>query len=693
MDEHALPEELRFKLDNLPKAPGVYQFRNRDGNIIYVGKAKNLRSRVRSYFQSKGGYDPKREILVSKISDVELVVTDSEVEALLLENNLIKEHGPRYNIRLKDDKSYPYIVVTNEEFPRIFPTRNIRRDGSRYYGPYTDVKAMHLMLRTLRGMFPIRSCDYQINAESIAKGNIRICLDYHIGKCEGPCEGLVSREHYAEMIRQIEQLLKGKTRGLRQSLEEEMQQCAERLEFEKAADLRNRLRALQAWQDKQKVASSDFKDRDIIALARREGDAVGVVFRVRDGKIVGKQHFPLTGAEIESDALILEHLIHRYYTKTMDVPPEILIAEELESRKALELWLHEKAGMPVSFIIPKIGDKAKLLAMCRANATLILDEIRLQRMKAADVLPKSVDMLRDDLRLPHAPRRIECFDISHFQGAETVASMVCFLDGKPRKREYRKYAIRDVDGVDDFAAMREVIRRRYQRVLDEELPLPDLIVVDGGKGQLSSAVSVLRELGLSKQPVIGLAKRLEEVFVPDESLPLTVPKTSAGLKLLQRIRDEAHRFAVTYHRDRRDKTTLKTELEEIDGVGPKRAKSLLSAFGSVRGVQSAGQEELAAQIGWSAAKNVYSHFHSPVDQSSTALNEKADTPDTNTPDTNTPDTNMTGTNTPDTNMTGTNMTGKDADGGQINNEAGPDVRERDRETASGKHAPSTESDI
>lgn len=610
MDEHVVPEELRFKLDNLPKSPGVYQFKNVDGNIIYVGKAKNLRNRVRSYFQSKKGHDPKRDILVSKITDVELVVTDSEVEALLIENNLIKEHSPRYNIRLKDDKSYPYIVVTNEEYPRIFPTRQIRRDGSRYYGPYTDVKAMHLMLRTLRGIFPIRSCDYHINAESIARGSIRVCLDYHIKKCEGPCEGHVSREHYNRMIQQVEQLLKGKTRVLRQMLEEEMQVCAERLEFEKAADLRNRLQALQAYQDKQKVASSDFKDRDIIALARKEGDAVGVVFRVRDGKIVGKQHFPVTGAEMEGDTHILEHIVHRYYTKTMDIPPEILVPMPLESREALEEWLREKSSIQVAFSTPKIGDKAKLLGMCRANATLILDEIRLQRMKAADTLPKTVEMLGEDLHLPHPPRRIECFDISHFQGAETVASMVSFLDGKPRKREYRKYSIQEVDGVDDFAAMREVIRRRYERVMDEGLALPDLIVVDGGKGQLSSAVAVLRELGLSQQPVIGLAKRLEEVFVPDESLPLTISKTSAGLKLLQRVRDEAHRFAITYHRGRRDKAVLRTELEEIDGVGPKRAQTLLSAFGSVRGVQAAREEELAAHIGWSAAKNVHSHFHS-----------------------------------------------------------------------------------
>ncbi len=610
MTEHAIPDDLRFKLDNLPKSPGVYQFKNADGKIIYVGKAKNLRNRVRSYFQEKGAYDPKREMLVSRIADLELVVTDSEVEALLLENNLIKEHNPRYNIRLKDDKSYPYIVVTNEPYPRIFPTRNIRRDGSRYYGPYTDVKAMHLMLRTIRSIFPIRSCDYQLSAETIARGTIRVCLDYHIQKCEGPCEGLVSQEHYRDMIEQVEQLLKGKTRALRQHLEEEMESHAEQLAFEKAAELRNRLNALKIYQDKQKVASSDFKDRDIIALARKEGDAVGVVFRVRDGKIVGKQHFPFTGAEIEADADIIEHIVHRYYTKTMDIPAEIVTPYELESQAALEEWLREKAQMRVQFTVPKIGDKLKLLNMCRANAVFILDEIVLQKLKAASTLPKSVEMLQADLHLAETPRRIECFDISHFQGAETVASMVSFLDGKPRKSEYRKYGIRTVEGVDDFASMREVVYRRYSRLLEEGQPLPDLIVIDGGKGQLSSAVEMLKELGLESQPVIGLAKRLEEVFVPGESLPMNIAKTSAGLKLLQRIRDEAHRFAITYHRERRSKSTLQTELEAIDGVGPKRAQTLLTEFGSVRAVQEADVETLAAHVGWSAAKNVHQYFHS-----------------------------------------------------------------------------------
>ena len=626
MTEQSPQETLQFKLDNLPRSPGVYQFKNSDGKIIYVGKAKNLRNRVRSYFQEKGAYDPKREILVSKISDVELVVTDSEVEALLLENNLIKEHSPRYNIRLKDDKSYPYIVVTNEPYPRVFSTRRIIRDGSRYYGPYTDVKAMHLMLRTIRSIFPIRSCDYRLDAESVARKKVRLCLDYHIQKCQGPCEGLVSESDYEAMISQVEQLLKGKTRNLQRQLEDDMSRYAENLEFERAADLRNRLQSLQTYQQRQKVASADFKDRDIIALARKESDAVGVVFRVRDGKIVGKQHFPFTGADIEREEDILEHLLHRYYTKTMDIPGEIVIGLELESVEAFELWLSEKAGLKVHCTVPRIGDKFKLLNMCLANANFLLDEILLQKLKAASSLPKAIEALQEALYLPAPPRRIECFDISHFQGSETVASMVSFLDGKPRKSAYRKFSIQTVEGVDDFASMREVVHRRYTRLLDEEEALPDLIVIDGGKGQLSSAVEVLQDLGLHNQPVIGLAKRLEEVFVPGESLPMTIPKTSPALKLLQRVRDEAHRFAITYHREKRQKATLQTALEDIEGVGPKRAAALLTAFGSVRGVAKATVEQLAAEVGWATARSVYAHIreHGSDESAGETILEAAD---------------------------------------------------------------------
>jgi len=606
--DEIIPERIEQALENLPAAPGVYLFRNAAGAVIYVGKARSLRPRVRSYFHDSGPFDPKKQALVSKIDALEIIVTDSEVEALLLENNLIKEHSPRYNIRLKDDKSYPSIVVTNEPFPRIFPTRNIRRDGSRYYGPFADVKAMRMMLRTIRGIFPIRSCDYRLDSETIEKGKVKLCLDYHIRKCEGPCEGLVGIEDYGRMIQQAEQLLKGKTRNLQQNLEEEMLRASKALEFERAAVLRNRLNALQKYQDRQKVASGDFADRDIAAMARSGADAVGLIFRVRDGKITGKQHFTFTGADLQSEADILEKMIYRHYQSTEDIPPEIFVQYELEACDMIAEWLRSRTGFAVALTHPKIGDKAKLMRMCAANARYVLEGILTQRLAAGDMLPKSVQALQRDLRLAGPPRRIECFDISHFQGAQTVGSMVCFLDGKPRKNEYRKYRIESVAGVDDFASLREVVGRRYTRLLDEGAQMPDLIVIDGGKGQLSGAASVLAELGLASQPVIGLAKRLEEVFLPGESYPMSIPKTSAGLKLLQRVRDEAHRFAVAYHRLRMTKATLTTLLEEIEGVGPKRARDLLERLGSVSAVRKADAETLAGVVGWSAARHIRAFF-------------------------------------------------------------------------------------
>jgi excinuclease ABC subunit C len=616
--ESVLSEQLRFKLEQLPKKAGVYQFLNVEGSVIYVGKAKNLRNRVRSYFQERGVHDPKRDVLVAKISDIETVVTDSEVEALLLENNLIKQHAPRYNIRLKDDKSYPYIVITNEPYPRVFPTRTVRRDGSRYFGPYADVRAMHLMIRMLRAIFPIRSCDYHLDDDNVAQRRYKLCLDYHIHKCKGPCEGLISRDEYLATIRQVEALLKGKTRGLQSVIEEEMHALSARLEFEKAADARNRLHALQKYQDRQKIVATDFADRDILAVATAASDAVGVVFRVRDGKIIGKQHLTFTGADVESNADIAEHFVQRYYGTTQDIPPEVLVSDELDNADMVEQWLREMAGCAVTIAVPKIGEKAKLMNMCRANARYVLDEILIQRYKTDDFIPKSVQALQRDLHLSHPPRRIECFDISHHQGSETVASMVAFLDGKARKSEYRKFKIESVQGVDDFASMREVVSRRYSRLLEEQGTMPDLVVVDGGKGQLSSAVEILNNLGLSNQPIIGLAKRLEEVFVPGESLPVNIAKTSPGLRLLQRVRDEAHRFAIEFHRARRTKATLQTELEDIDGVGPKRAAQLLEMLGSVRSVQSATAEQIAAVIGWSAAKRVHAHFHPEEESESDA---------------------------------------------------------------------------
>ena len=599
---------LEEKLDSLPSNPGVYQFKNAEGKVVYVGKAQNLRNRVRQYFQQSRALDPKLDALVSKIADVELMVTDSEVEALILEANLVKKLKPRYNVSLKDDKSYPYIVITNEPFPRVFVTRRIVRDGSRYFGPYTDVKTMRFALKTVRDIFMIRSCNYDLTLESIEKRKFKICLDYHIKKCEGPCEGLVTADHYNAMIDKVAKVLKGRTDDVVQSLQQEMEQLSLELKFEDAARIRDRFRALSVYSEKQKVVDVKQVDRDIIAVASKGDDASGVIFKVRDGKVLGSHHYYLSNVEGKDEGEVLESLLERYYLEHEDIPAEISLSAEIASADVVQSWLQKKRGDAVALEVPKAGDKAKLVFMVKKNAEFLLEELELQKMKRGDFVPHSVKALQRDLRLAAPPRRIECFDISNIQGSDAVASMVVFVDAKPKKSEYRKFKIRTVSGPDDFASMREVVERRYSRLVDEQGMLPDLIMVDGGKGQLSSAIEVLQILNLTTLPIIGLAKRLEEVFVPNESEPLTLPRTSSGLRLLQQIRDEAHRFAIEYHRKLRLKRILKTELDLIKGVGKKRATELLEAFGSVQGVKFATEDQIAEIVGPKLAAEIKEYF-------------------------------------------------------------------------------------
>ena len=599
---------LQEKLESLPSKPGVYQFKNAEGKVLYVGKAQSLRSRVRQYFQKSRSADSRLDALVPKIRDLELIVTDSEVEALILEANLIKKLKPRYNVLLKDDKSYPSIVITNEPFPRVFVTRRIYKDGSKYFGPYTDVKTMRHALKTVRDIFMIRSCNYDLTNETISKKKYKVCLDYHIKKCEGPCEGLVTREHYRAMIDQVAKVLKGKTEEVMRSLLSEMEKNSGELRFEDAARVRDRLKAIEVYNERQKVVDAKEEDRDIIAVTARGDDAAGVIFKVREGKVLGSRHYYLNNAEGKPEGEMLEALMERYYLESDDVPPHILLSGGVESESLIRSWLAEKAGCEVVLDVPKMGDKAKLVAMVRNNAQYLLDELEVQRLKRGDTFPHAVSALQKDLRIDAPPRRIECFDISNIQGIDSVASLVVFVDGKPRKSEYRKFKIKTVKGADDFASMQEVVERRYSRILDEGNPMPDLIMVDGGKGQLSSALDVLQKLGLSQQPIIGLAKRLEEVYVPSQSEPLSIPKTSPGLKLLQQIRNEAHRFAVAFHRSLRSKRILHTELDLVKGIGKVRAKELLEAFGSVQGVKFASEEQLAEIVGSSVAGRIKEYF-------------------------------------------------------------------------------------
>ena len=614
-EEHSLTIRIRSeeialseKLENLPTGPGVYQHKDADGKVLYVGKAKNLRNRVRQYFQKSRSVDPRIDRMLSRATDLEIIVTDSEVEALILEANLIKKLKPRYNVTLKDDKSYPYIVVTHEPFPRVFVTRQIRRDGSRYFGPYTDVKNVRAALKAIRDIFQIRSCNYLIDDEAIRKKKYRVCLDYHIKKCGGPCEGLVSREGYGAMIEQVAALLRGKTETLIRSMRLEMDAHAEGLRFEDAAVLRDRIRGLEAYAEKQKAVDLDQTDRDILAYAAEGNDACGVIFKLRDGKMVGRQHYYMGNVEGKSEAEILETLVQQYYLDAEDIPGELFLPADVENREALGTWLSKKRGESVSLVVPTEGEEARLVRLTASNARFLLDDLKVQKLKRLGGVPYGVQALQRDLRMAGPPRRIECFDISNTQGTDSVASMVVFVDGKPRKSEYRKFKIRSVESPDDFASMREVIGRRYRRLIDEQGTMPDLIMVDGGKGQLSAAHGVLLELGRKDQPMIGLAKRLEEVFMPGGTEPELIARASAGLKLLQQVRDEAHRFAVAFHRSLRAKRTLQTELDLIEGIGKTRARELLEAFGSVQGVKFATAEQLAEVVGEKVAMKIREYY-------------------------------------------------------------------------------------
>lgn len=600
--------ELETKLNNLPSNPGVYQFLNDKDKVIYVGKAKNLKNRVRSYFQSNIP-SAKTRALVSKVEDLQLIITDSEVEALVLENNLIKELSPRYNINLKDDKTYPFIVVTNEPYPRIYPTRNVVRDGSRYFGPYTDVKSMKNSLKMINDIFRIRNCKFFIDQEVIDRNKVKLCLEYHIKKCDGPCQGLISQHQYNEMVDQATKILKGRTEELIAELTIRMNQLSSELQFEKAAEMRDKIEHLKVYSARQKIVSLENTDRDIVSIAYEGKDSACSIFIVRSGRLVGKKQIKLSLEGSEEIADVYASAIRFYYSEFAEVPAEIIIETKPSDMDTLNTWLKSISGRKIKFVIPKKDTELRqLLNMCRQNAILQLKEIQLQRMKKDGNVPYVLEALKRDLRLKELPRKIECFDISNLQGTDTVASMVVFEDGKPKKSLYRKFIIRSVEGPNDFESMREVISRRYSRVKEENEKMPDLIMVDGGKGQLSSAVQILNDLGFREFNIIGLAKRLEEVFFPDNPEAQTIPKTSSSLKLLQAVRDEAHRFAITFHRARREKRTFTSELNEIKGIGENTVKKLLSELGSLNNVREASEERLAQILGTAKAKIIRNYF-------------------------------------------------------------------------------------
>ena len=590
-----LSEDLRLKLDALPTDPGVYIMKRSDGQIIYVGKAKNLRHRVRSYFRTNDG-DGRRQFkaLVRNIADLDYIVTGTEQEALILEATQIKAHKPRYNILLKDDKKYPYIRITNEPFPRIYATRDIVRDGSRYLGPYSNVRAMHTALDMLRKVFPVRSCDFQL-----PKNGVRICLEYHIKRCEGPCEKLVDEGEYKKTIDGSVHFLRGQNSEVIKGLQQQMADAAEAMRFEDAARFRDQLKALESMRARQKVVFDDEIERDVLGLASADDEACCSVLEVREGRLLGKKHHFLGGVMESSNEDVFSAFMQQFYLQNDFVPSQIHLPIQLADADELASWLSAKAEGRVELATPQRGAKAQMLEMAQRNAVQMLAERSHKREMRRDRVPQSIYALQRDLQLDTLPRRIEGIDISTFQGAHSVGSLVCFIDGQAKRSQYRYFKIKELEQPDDYASIYQAVHRRFRGLHERGEAFPDLLLIDGGKGQLASAVVALRELGIDNQPVLGIAKRFEEVFLPGEAQPRILPKTSASLRLLQTLRDEAHRFALKNHRDQRAKSTLTSALDDIPGIGPKKRNVLLKTFGSVKSIAATPLEEITAIPGFS----------------------------------------------------------------------------------------------
>jgi excinuclease ABC subunit C len=597
-------DPLTRKLRHLPARAGVYLFKDDANAVLYVGKAKSLRARVRSYFGSSHPESLKTRELVRRIRDVDTIVVSSEAEALILENNLIKEYRPRFNINLRDDKSYPYIKVTVQEpFPRVTVTRRLLKDGARYFGPYTDVRRMRQALEAVKRLYTVRSCHYRLPSETPP----RPCLDYHIGRCQAPCVGLQSEDDYRAMIGEVLDVIGGRTRRAAERLREEMARAAGEMQFEKAAELRDAIAQLEKLEARQKVVDVDGSDRDVIGFARDGDEACGVVLRIREGKLLGRQAVFLTNLGEESDGAAMSTISSRLFLgsepgEEEGAAAEIFFSIEFEDRPLVEEVLRERAGRRVVTHVPQRGAKARLIELADQNARHLLEERRLAEPGAAGPAPDALFELQDALELDSVPRRIVCFDVSHTQGSETVASAVVFENARPLKSGYRKFRIRGEWGNDDFRSMAEAVARYGRRLLEAEpIELPDLVVIDGGKGQLSAARTALEEIGLAQVQVVGLAKRDEEIFVPGRTDPLRLPRRSPALRLLQRLRDEAHRFAVGYNRTLRSSRTIRSELSTIPGVGAARQRALLERFGSLRAIAGAGEDEIAALPGFGPA--------------------------------------------------------------------------------------------
>jgi excinuclease ABC subunit C len=622
-----ISEKLQGILATLPAKPGCYIYRNAEGTIIYVGKAISLKNRVRSYFHADSSHDSKTRRLVREIADIEWIVVGSELEALILEMNLIKKHRPKYNIRLKDDKRYPYIKVHwNEPFPKVTVTRQMVEDGSRYFGPYTSAWAVYQTLDVLRRIFPYLTCDREITGQ-----DKRACLYFDIKLCIGPCIGAATQEGYRQMISDLMNFLSGHSEEIVARIENEMRKAAEEMRFEKAAALRDQLKAISSIIERQKIVfATDYKDSDVLAMARTDGEACVQIFFIRGGKLIGREYFILEGTEDTADQQVMSEFIKQFYTEAANIPEQVMIPEEIEIEEAkiIGQWLRSKhGGRKVELFVPKDGQPHELVEMAAENASETLQALRAQWQADAHKQEQALGELQSALKLSAPPNRIECYDVSHTQGVATVGAMIVFEQGTPAKNLYRKFNIdsTSIGAPDDFASMEEMLTRRFRRWKGSQETesgpgskpdasfsfLPDLIIIDGGKGQLGRVVKVLEQFDLfEKVPVVGLAKQEEEIFFPHNSQPLILPRHSQGLYLVQRIRDEAHRYGITAHRARRSKQGLASQLDSIPGIGPTRRKALLKHFGSMDKIKEASIEELAAVKGMNdtAAESIKAHL-------------------------------------------------------------------------------------
>ncbi len=580
---------------NLPDQPGVYKYFNEANELIYVGKAKSLKKRVSSYFNKNTGVNLKTRRMVKEIRKIEITIVNSEFDALLLENNLIKKTQPKYNILLRDDKTYPYLLITKENYPRIFQTRKLIPKRGTYFGPFASVKAMNNVLDLIRELFTIRTCKLDLSPYKIAEGKYKVCLEYHIGNCQGPCVGLQKEADYLEDLEQAKHILKGNLGMAKSIFKQQMQFYAENLEFEKAHKAKEKLDLLEKYQSKSLVANPSIKNLDVCTIVTDENTAYVNYMRVKNGTLITSKNVELKKRLDESaEELLLTALIRLQDQFNSDAEEVIINIELAEPIEGLNIFL------------PKIGDKKKLVELSLKNALYYKKEKALLIGLNQDKKDRVIKQLKEDLNLQEVPDHIECFDNSNIQGTNPVASMVCFLNGKPAVKEYRHYHVKTVEGPNDFASMKEIVGRRYRRLLEEGKPMPKLVVIDGGKGQLSSAVEALQELGIYGQmPIIGIAKKLEEIYFPGDSYPIHIDKKSESLRLLQRIRDEAHRFAITFHRNVRSKNAFGTQLTVIPGIGENTAEKLLSHFKSVKKISLASEEEIAKIIGASKSRALF----------------------------------------------------------------------------------------